>query len=285
MAELCGNQVGFVLLQPLDGLLYIANISVSPDLAGLGIGRLLMTAAEHRAQQIEACRFIAGDLSRSVLERAVVPPSRLFANSRGADRSRSPRYFKSSRHLSRHGDARGSLETVRRDGARHRRGSEMSRDEGLKNTHDFYTPELFASRRPERLPHLDILDRTTAFRSRIPSLFDPPPTFVEDAGAFIESPKFKASPAVRLSDLMLRVVHQPRSDAVAPRFWIDMQIFDAILCDMDEAHHNIVHHGYEKRRPHGFGVRTSWVSSGENLNGLKRQFRSPGHQLSISVSM
>jgi N-acetylglutamate synthase-like GNAT family acetyltransferase len=42
-----------VLLQPLDGLLYVANVSVSPDLAGLGIGRLLMTTAEHRAQQMK----------------------------------------------------------------------------------------------------------------------------------------------------------------------------------------------------------------------------------------
>ena len=42
-----------MLLQPLDGLLYIANVSVSAELAGLGIGRLLMTAAEHRAQQMK----------------------------------------------------------------------------------------------------------------------------------------------------------------------------------------------------------------------------------------
>jgi GNAT superfamily N-acetyltransferase len=53
VAELCGKPVGFVLLQPLDGLLYVANVSVGPDLAGLGIGRLLMTAAEHRAQQMK----------------------------------------------------------------------------------------------------------------------------------------------------------------------------------------------------------------------------------------
>jgi hypothetical protein len=57
-----------------------------------------------------------------------------------------------------------------------------------------------------------------------------------------------------------------------------MQILDAILRDMDKAHHNIVDHGYEKRLPHGFGVRTSWVSNGENLKGLERQFRSPGYQ-------
>jgi N-acetylglutamate synthase-like GNAT family acetyltransferase len=53
VAEFCGKLVGFVLLQPLDGLLYVANVSVSPDLAGLGIGRTLMTAAEHRAQQMK----------------------------------------------------------------------------------------------------------------------------------------------------------------------------------------------------------------------------------------
>jgi GNAT superfamily N-acetyltransferase len=51
VVELDGKPEGFVLLGPLDGLLYVANVSVSQDFAGLGLGRILMTAAEHRAQQ------------------------------------------------------------------------------------------------------------------------------------------------------------------------------------------------------------------------------------------
>lgn len=42
--------VGFVLLQPVDEFLYIANISVAPDASGQGIGRALLTAAEDRAR-------------------------------------------------------------------------------------------------------------------------------------------------------------------------------------------------------------------------------------------
>jgi GNAT superfamily N-acetyltransferase len=51
VAEFLGDPVGFVLFNPLDELLYVANIAVSPEAAGLGIGRLLMIAAERRAQQ------------------------------------------------------------------------------------------------------------------------------------------------------------------------------------------------------------------------------------------
>jgi N-acetylglutamate synthase-like GNAT family acetyltransferase len=53
IAELYGKPAGFVLLQPLDELLYVANVAVSPDAAGLGIGRLLMIGAEHHAQQLK----------------------------------------------------------------------------------------------------------------------------------------------------------------------------------------------------------------------------------------
>jgi N-acetylglutamate synthase-like GNAT family acetyltransferase len=53
VAEHHGEPVGFVLLQPLDGLLYVTNVAVIPDAAGLGIGRLLMIGAEHRAQQLK----------------------------------------------------------------------------------------------------------------------------------------------------------------------------------------------------------------------------------------
>jgi GNAT superfamily N-acetyltransferase len=51
VAEFLGDPVGFVLFNPLDELLYVANIAVSPEAAGLGIGRLLMIGAERRAQQ------------------------------------------------------------------------------------------------------------------------------------------------------------------------------------------------------------------------------------------
>jgi GNAT superfamily N-acetyltransferase len=51
VAELDDKPQGFVLLQPLDGLLYASNVSVNPEFAGLGIGRMLMSAAQHRARQ------------------------------------------------------------------------------------------------------------------------------------------------------------------------------------------------------------------------------------------
>jgi GNAT superfamily N-acetyltransferase len=53
VAELHHSPVGFLLLRPLDGLAYVVNIAVSPDAARLGIGRLLMTGAEQRAQQLK----------------------------------------------------------------------------------------------------------------------------------------------------------------------------------------------------------------------------------------
>ncbi len=53
VAELLGKPVGFVLFEPLDGLLYVASVAVSPEAAGVGIGRLLMTGAERRARQLE----------------------------------------------------------------------------------------------------------------------------------------------------------------------------------------------------------------------------------------
>lgn len=49
VAEWRGGPAGFVLTQILDGLLYITNISVAPDAAGQGIGRMLLEAAEDRA--------------------------------------------------------------------------------------------------------------------------------------------------------------------------------------------------------------------------------------------
>jgi GNAT superfamily N-acetyltransferase len=53
VAEHHGESVGFMLLQPLDGLLYVTNVAVIRAAAGLGIGRLLMTGAEQRAQQLK----------------------------------------------------------------------------------------------------------------------------------------------------------------------------------------------------------------------------------------
>jgi hypothetical protein len=81
VAELCGKKVGFVLLQPLDGLLYVANVSVSP-----GPRRTRDRADAHDRSRAscsanESRRFIAGDLPHSVLERAMVPTSRLLATS------------------------------------------------------------------------------------------------------------------------------------------------------------------------------------------------------------
>jgi GNAT superfamily N-acetyltransferase len=54
VAELLGKPVGFVLVKPLDELLYVAGVAVRPDAAGVGLGRLLMIGAERRAQQLKA---------------------------------------------------------------------------------------------------------------------------------------------------------------------------------------------------------------------------------------
>jgi GNAT superfamily N-acetyltransferase len=53
VADLHHAPVGFLLLRPLDGLLYVVTIAVSPDVAGLGVGRLLMTRTERRARQLK----------------------------------------------------------------------------------------------------------------------------------------------------------------------------------------------------------------------------------------
>ena len=66
VAELLEKPAGFVLSQPLDGLLYVTNAAVNPEAAGLGIGRLLMIGAEHRARQLK----VAG-LSRATFR---IPP-------------------------------------------------------------------------------------------------------------------------------------------------------------------------------------------------------------------
>jgi GNAT superfamily N-acetyltransferase len=53
VAELLGKPVGFVLFKPLDELLYVASVAVSPEASGAGIGRLLMIGAERRARRLE----------------------------------------------------------------------------------------------------------------------------------------------------------------------------------------------------------------------------------------
>jgi N-acetylglutamate synthase-like GNAT family acetyltransferase len=50
VAEKDGRTVGFVLMNAMDGMLYIANISVDPPFAGRGIGAALIEAAEHHAR-------------------------------------------------------------------------------------------------------------------------------------------------------------------------------------------------------------------------------------------
>jgi GNAT superfamily N-acetyltransferase len=53
VAELLDKSVGFVLFKPLDGLLYVSSVAVTPEAGGRGIGRLLMIGAERRAQQLK----------------------------------------------------------------------------------------------------------------------------------------------------------------------------------------------------------------------------------------
>jgi N-acetylglutamate synthase-like GNAT family acetyltransferase len=50
IAEEHGRAVGFVLMHPIDGMLYIANISVDPSFSGRGIGAALMQAATVKAK-------------------------------------------------------------------------------------------------------------------------------------------------------------------------------------------------------------------------------------------
>ncbi len=45
VAGISKRPAGFVLLQPLDGLLYLANISVLPDCGNRGVGAALLDAA------------------------------------------------------------------------------------------------------------------------------------------------------------------------------------------------------------------------------------------------
>lgn len=50
VAILSGAPTGFILVQSLDGMAYIANISVLPDASGRGIGAALLKAAEEHTR-------------------------------------------------------------------------------------------------------------------------------------------------------------------------------------------------------------------------------------------
>jgi len=49
VAEADGQLAGFILMNPMDGMLYIANISVDPAISGQGFGAALIEAAQERA--------------------------------------------------------------------------------------------------------------------------------------------------------------------------------------------------------------------------------------------
>ena len=49
VAEADGQLAGFVLMNPMDGMLYIANISVDPAVSGQGFGAALIEAADEHA--------------------------------------------------------------------------------------------------------------------------------------------------------------------------------------------------------------------------------------------
>jgi predicted N-acetyltransferase YhbS len=49
VAEADGHPVGFVLMSPMDGTLYFANISVDPAVSGQGFGAALIEAADEHA--------------------------------------------------------------------------------------------------------------------------------------------------------------------------------------------------------------------------------------------
>ena len=51
VAEWQGIPTGFILVQPLDGMVYIANISVLPGASGRGIGEALLLSAEVYAKE------------------------------------------------------------------------------------------------------------------------------------------------------------------------------------------------------------------------------------------
>ncbi|WP_271893582.1 GNAT family N-acetyltransferase [Candidatus Phyllobacterium onerii] len=51
VAEIDGKCVGYVLMQPLDGLMYIASIMVAADFSGSGVGAAFLDMAKSRARE------------------------------------------------------------------------------------------------------------------------------------------------------------------------------------------------------------------------------------------
>lgn len=54
VAEADGRPVGYVIVQPLDDMLYVASLMVHDGMSGKGIGRALLEWAEHQAAALEA---------------------------------------------------------------------------------------------------------------------------------------------------------------------------------------------------------------------------------------
>jgi N-acetylglutamate synthase-like GNAT family acetyltransferase len=54
VAELMGTPVGFALVQPMDGYVFLANISVAPAAAGRGVGSALLQRVIDRATELGA---------------------------------------------------------------------------------------------------------------------------------------------------------------------------------------------------------------------------------------
>lgn len=52
VAEIDGKACGYVLMQPLDGMMYIANIMVEPAASGRGVGAGLLAAVHSRAMEL-----------------------------------------------------------------------------------------------------------------------------------------------------------------------------------------------------------------------------------------
>jgi N-acetylglutamate synthase-like GNAT family acetyltransferase len=52
VAEINGKACGYVLMQPLDGMMYIANIMVEPAASGRGVGARLLASVQSRATEL-----------------------------------------------------------------------------------------------------------------------------------------------------------------------------------------------------------------------------------------
>jgi GNAT superfamily N-acetyltransferase len=61
-------------MNPMDGMLYIANISVDPAVSGQGFGAALIEAAVEHVGRPGSLGSDASYLQGTPMERAVVPP-------------------------------------------------------------------------------------------------------------------------------------------------------------------------------------------------------------------